>query len=51
MATWGSADDDPGVDELKKRLYSGRVEHFWPKGAPILMKIFWVLQYMKKNKI
>ena len=30
------------------RLYSGRAEHFWTKGAPILMKIFLVLQYMKK---
>ena len=29
-------------------LYSGRAEHFWTKGAPILMKIFLVLQYMKK---
>ena len=23
------------------RLYSGRAEHFWTKGAPILTKIFW----------
>ena len=25
------------------RLYSGRAEHFWPKGVPILMKIVLVL--------
>ena len=31
-----------------RRLYSGRVVHFWTKGAPILTKIFLVLQYMKK---
>ena len=30
------------------RLYSGRAVHFWTKGAPILTKIFLVLQYMKK---
>ena len=29
-------------------LYSGRAVHFWTKGAPILTKIFLVLQYMKK---
>ena len=29
-------------------LYSGRAEHFWTKGAPILTKIFLVLQYMEK---
>ena len=29
-------------------LYSGRAEHFWTKGAPILTKFFWGHQYMKK---
>ena len=29
-------------------LYSGRAEHFWTKGAPILTKFFLVLLYMKK---
>ena len=29
-------------------LYSGRAEHFWTKGAPILTNFFLVLQYMKK---
>ena len=30
------------------RLYSGRAEHFWTKGAPNWTKNFLVLQYMKK---
>ena len=30
------------------RLYSGRAEHFWTKGAPNLTKFFLVLQYMEK---
>ena len=30
------------------RLYSGRAEHFWPKGTPILTKFLLVLHYMKK---
>ena len=28
------------TEECLMRLYSGRAEHFWTKGAPILTKIF-----------
>ena len=43
---------DKGTMNLtfSKRLYSGRAVHFWTKGAPILTKIFVVLQYMKKMR-